>query len=153
MNPPLRPKSDMQAMQEGLIDGSIDCVVTDHAPHAPHEKDCEWEIAYPGTVGLETSLPLILTHLVLPGKMSWNRMVEVMAVNPREILTLSEVKIQAGGKADLTLIDPRKEIEVTPDYLQGKAKNSAFLGQKLTGAASDVFCSGKRTLTDGVVTK
>ena len=67
MNPPLRRASDAAALVEGLLDGSIDCVVTDHAPHAPHEKDCEWEIAFFGIVGLETSLPLMLTNLVLPG--------------------------------------------------------------------------------------
>lgn len=152
MNPPLRTKADMEALVEGICDGSIDCVVTDHAPHAPHEKDCEWEIAFFGCVGLETSLPLMLTKLVLPGKMSWSRLVEVMAVNPRKVLTLEPVKVEAGSTADLTLIDPAAEIEVTEDWLQGKAKNSAFLGWHLTGAASDVFCAGKRTLTDGVVT-
>lgn len=152
MNPPLRTKADMEALVEGICDGSIDCVVTDHAPHAPHEKDCEWEIAFFGCVGLETSLPLMLTKLVLPGKMSWSRLVEVMAVNPRKVLTLKPVKVEAGSTADLTLIDPAAKIEVTEDWLQGKAKNSAFLGWHLTGAASDVFCAGKRTLTDGVVT-
>ena len=152
MNPPLRTKADMEALVEGICDGSIDCVVTDHAPHAPHEKDCEWEIAFFGCVGLETSLPLMLTKLVLPGKMSWSRLVEVMAVNPRKVLTLEPGKVEAGSTADLTLIDPAAEIEVTEDWLQGKAKNSAFLGWHLTGAASDVFCAGKRTLTDGVVT-
>ncbi|MCH3926126.1 MAG: dihydroorotase [Atopobiaceae bacterium] len=152
MNPPLRTKADMEALVEGICDGSIDCVVTDHAPHAPHEKDCEWEIAFFGCVGLETSLPLMLAKLVLPGKMSWSRLVEVMAVNPRKVLTLEPVKVEAGSTADLTLIDPAAEIEATEDWLQGKAKNSAFLGWHLTGAASDVFCAGKRTLTDGVVT-
>ena len=79
MNPPLRTPEDMAALDEGILDGSIDCVVTDHAPHAPHEKDCEWEIAFFGTVGLETSLPLMLTKLVNTGRMSWKRLVEAVS--------------------------------------------------------------------------
>ena len=152
MNPPLRRASDAEALREGILDGSIDCVVTDHAPHAPHEKDCEWEIAFFGIVGLETSLPLMLTNLVLPGKMSWSRLVEVMAVNPRRCLRLPEVRVEAGCTADLTLIDPEAEVTVTEDWLESRSKNSAWLGKTLAGAASHVFVAGRHTLTDGVVT-
>ena len=152
MNPPLRRASDAAALVEGILDGSIDCVVTDHAPHAPHEKDCEWEIAFFGIVGLETSLPLMLTNLVLPGTMSWSRLVEVMAVNPRRCLRLPEVRIEAGSTADLTLIDPAAQVTVTEDWLQSRSKNSAWLGQTLTGCATDVFVAGRRTLTEGVPT-
>lgn len=152
MNPPLRRASDAEALREGILDGTIDCVVTDHAPHAPHEKDCEWEIAFFGIVGLETSLPLMLTNLVLPGKMSWSRLVEVMAVNPRRCLRLPEVRVEAGRTADLTLIDPAAEVTVTEDWLESRSKNSAWLGKTLTGAASHVFVAGRHTLTDGVVT-
>ena len=152
MNPPLRTAADAEAMREGILDGSIDCIVTDHAPHAPHEKDCEWEIAFFGIVGLETSLPLMLTNLVLPGKMSWSRLVEVMAVNPRRCLRLPEIRVEAGSTADLTLIDPAAEVTVTEDWLQSRSKNSAWLGKTLTGCASHVFVAGRHTLTDGVVT-
>ena len=141
----------MEALQQGILDGSIDCVVTDHAPHAPHEKDCEWEIAFFGTVGLETSLPLMLTKLVLPGRMSWDRLVEVMAVNPRAALRLAPVRVEAGSVADLTLVDPNAQVDVTPEYLQGKAKNSAFLGAHLTGAATDTFVAGRHVLADGAI--
>ena len=151
MNPPLRTAADAAAMRAGILDGTIDCVVTDHAPHAAHEKDCEWEIAYFGCVGLETSLPLMLANLVLPGKMSWSRMVEVMAVNPRRLLRLEPVRVEAGSRANLTLVDPERVVHVTPDYLQSKSKNSAFLGMTLKGCASDVFVSGRRVLNDGVV--
>ncbi|WP_282709774.1 dihydroorotase [Lancefieldella sp. Marseille-Q7238] len=152
MNPPLRKASDAQALQEAVIDGTIDCIVTDHAPHAAHEKDTEWEIAYFGIIGLETSLPLMLSRMVEPGKLSWERLVERMAVNPRRILRLEPVRIEAGGKADLTLIDPNREIEVTEAYFESKSKNSAFIGEKLRGVATDVFVSGHRTLVEGVVT-
>ena len=151
MNPPLRTADDAAALREGLLDGSIDCVVTDHAPHAPHEKDCEWEISFFGIVGLETSLPLMLQNLVATGKMSWSRLVEVMAVNPRRVLRLDPVGVRAGSEADLTLIDPARTVKITPEYLQSRSKNSAWLGQELTGVATDVFVSGKRTLADGVV--
>lgn len=151
MNPPLRLPSDAAALRQGIIDGSIDCLVTDHAPHAIHEKDCEWEIAFFGTIGLETSLPLMLTKLVGTGEMSWKRLVEVMAVNPRKVLSLAPVAIAVGSAADLTLVDPGKVVEVTEDWFQGKSKNSAFLGETLRGAATDVFVDGKRILIDGVV--
>ncbi|RVU98301.1 dihydroorotase [Coriobacteriales bacterium OH1046] len=151
MNPPLRLPSDAAALRRGIIDGTIDCLVTDHAPHAIHEKDCEWEIAFFGTIGLETALPLMLTKLVRTGEMSWSRLAEVMAVNPRKVLRLAPVTIAAGSAADLTLVDPEKAVEVTEDWFQGKSKNSAFLGETLAGAATDVFVDGKRTLIDGVV--
>lgn len=152
MNPPLRTPEDAAALREGVLDGSIDCVVTDHAPHAPHEKDCEWEISFFGIVGLETSLSLMLQNLVQTGKMSWARLVEVMAVNPRRLLRLAPVSIVEGAPADLTLIDPAKTVKITPEYLQSRSKNSAWLGQELTGVATDVWAGGRRVLTDGVVT-
>ena len=152
MNPPLRTADDAAALREGVLDGSIDCIVTDHAPHAPHEKDCEWEISFFGIVGLETSLPLILQNLVDTGKMSWARLVEVMAVNPRRLLRLDPVSIAEGSATDLTLIDPKKSVEITPEYLKSRSKNSAWLGQTLTGVATDVWAGGRRVLTDGVVT-
>lgn len=152
MNPPLRTTADAAALREGILDGSIDCIVTDHAPHAPHEKDCEWEIAFFGIVGLETSLPLMLTNLVLPGTMSWSRLVEVMAVNPRRCLRLPEIRVEAGSTADLTLIDPAAEVTVTEDWLQSRSKNSAWLGQTLKGCATEVFVAGRHTLTGGEVT-
>ena len=152
MNPPLRTADDAAALREGVLDGSIDCIVTDHAPHAPHEKDCEWEISFFGIVGLETSLPLILQNLVDTGMMSWARLVEVMAVNPRRLLRLDPVSIAEGSAADLTLIDPKKSVEITPEYLKSRSKNSAWLGQTLTGVATDVWAGGRRVLTDGVVT-
>ena len=151
MNPPLRTPDDAAALREGILDGSIDCLVTDHAPHAPHEKDCEWEIAFFGTIGLETSLPLMLTNLVRTGRMGWGRLVEVMAVHPRKILRLDPVRIEAGSRADLTLIDPGREVKVSEDYFESKSKNCAFLGQTLMGAATDVFVDGRRTLAAGSV--
>ncbi|WP_314026000.1 dihydroorotase [Olsenella uli] len=151
MNPPLRLLSDAEALRRGILDGSVDCVVTDHAPHAQHEKDCEWEIAFFGTIGLETSLPLMLNNMVRTGLMSWQRLVEVMAVNPRSVLRLRPVSIEAGSRADLTLIDPDREVRVTTDYFESLSKNSAFMGETLVGAATDVFVDGRRVLEGGLV--
>ncbi|MDD6692930.1 MAG: dihydroorotase [Olsenella sp.] len=151
MNPPLRTAADAAALREGVCDGSIDCVVTDHAPHAAHEKECEFEIASFGTVGLECSLPLMLNNLVRKGHMSWQTLVEVMAVNPRRVLHLEPVRVEAGSVANLTLIDTERQVKVTPDFIESKSKNCAFLGMTLTGCATDVFVEGKHTLVDGEV--
>ena len=149
MNPPLRRASDAAALREGIVDGTIDCVVTDHAPHALHEKECEFEIAPFGVVGLETSLPLMLTNLVATGKMSWQRLVEVMCVNPRKVARLAPVRVEAGSVADLTLIDPDASFEVTPETFAGKQHTSAFMGAKLKGRAADTVVAGKHVLRDG----
>lgn len=151
VNPPLRTRNDVEALIDGLIDGSIDCVVSDHAPHAAHEKDCEFEIAYFGTIGLETTVPLLVSNLVNLGLLPWSRLVEACAVKPREILRLDPVKVEVGGEATFTIVDPCAEVAVTQDYFDSKSKNSAFLGMRLTGAASDVFVDGKQTLVNGVV--
>ena len=148
MNPPLRTAEDAAALREALLDGTIDCVVTDHAPHAQHEKECEFEIAPFGVVGLETSLPLLLTKMVATGEMSWQRLVESMCVNPRKVARLEPVRVEAGSVADLTLVDPAVKFTVTPELFAGKQHNSAFLGAELEGRATDTFVAGKHVLAD-----
>ena len=150
MNPPLRTE-DTLALQAAVADGTVDCIVTDHAPHAAHEKDCEWEISYFGCIGLETSLPLMITNMVRTNKLSYTGLVRAMAVNPRRILRLEPIKIAAGYKADLTLFDPNKKVQITPEYFESKSKNSAFIGSELYGVATDVFVDGKRVLANEVV--
>jgi dihydroorotase len=151
VNPPLRTRDDAAALVEGLATGVIDCVVSDHAPHAAHEKDCEFEIAYFGTIGLETTVPVLLTHLVEKGFLTWERLVDALSVKPRALLRLEPVAIAPGNTADITVIDPAAEVVVTEDYFESRSKNSAFLGERLKGAASDVFVGGKHTLVNGVV--
>ena len=148
MNPPLRTAEDAAALREALLNGTIDCVVTDHAPHAQHEKECEFEIAPFGVVGLETSLPLLLTKMVATGEMSWQRLVESMCVNPRKVARLEPVRVEAGSVADLTLVDPAVKFTVTPELFAGKQHNSAFLGAELEGRATDTFVAGKHVLAD-----
>lgn len=148
VNPPLRTKADNKALLEGVADGTVDCIVTDHAPHVDYEKDCEFELAPSGMVGVETSLGLVLTHLVGPGVISWQRMVELMSVNPRRVLHVDPVSIEPGSVADLTVIDPALAWTVDPADFYSKGKNSGFIGAKLVGRATDVYVGGYATMQD-----
>lgn len=151
VNPPLRTDADAQALIEGVADGSIDCIVTDHAPHAAWEKNCEFEIAPFGMTGLETSLSLVLTNLVGKGVIDYNRIVDLMAVAPRAILRVERVALEPGCTADLTVIDPETTWTVEVDGFLSKATNSGFIGAELTGRATDVFVGGYATMEDGAI--
>lgn len=151
MNPPLRSKADNAALIEGIKDGTIDCIVTDHAPHADHEKAREFELAPFGMTGLETSLGVILTYLVDPGLITYNELVELMAITPREILRLDQVTLKQGSVADITIFDPEVTWTVQSDDMYSKSHNSGFLGYTLKGRATDVFVGGTVTCKDGVV--
>ncbi len=151
VNPPLRTKSDCKALIEGVVDGSVDVIVTDHAPHAAYEKDREFELAPFGMTGIETSVGLILTNLVNPGVITWQRMVELMAVKPREILRVEPVTLAVGSVADVTIIDPNLAWTVTEQDFQSKATNSAFIGANLVGRATDVYVGGQPTMIDCTV--
>lgn len=151
VNPPLRTKSDCKALIEGVVDGSVDVIVTDHAPHAAYEKDREFELAPFGMTGIETSVGLILTNLVNPGVITWQRMVELMAVAPREILRVEPVTLAVGSVADVTIIDPNLAWTVTEQDFQSKATNSAFIGANLIGRATDVYVAGQSTMIDCTV--
>ena len=153
MNPPLRTAEDAQAVIAAVIDGTADAIVTDHAPHAAHEKAREFELAPFGMTGIETSVGLVVGNLVNTGKITWSRMVELMAVNPRRILGLSPVLIEEGAQADLTVIDPTEQWSVEPDDFCSKAQNSAFIGWKLTGRATDVYIAGNAMMRDGMLTE
>ncbi|MDR0888848.1 MAG: dihydroorotase [Coriobacteriales bacterium] len=147
MNPPLRTREDMLALRSALIDGVIDCVATDHAPHAAHEKAMEFELAPFGTTGLETALGLVMTRLDMP----LATLVERMSHAPRRILGLKDVTLAKGSPASVTIIDPNMEWTVSADSFASKATNSAFIGWKLKGRATDVFVCGRQSLKDGKV--
>ena len=151
VNPPLRTQEDSDALLAGVIDGTIDCIVTDHAPHTAWEKDREFELSPFGMIGLETSLSLVMTQMVHTGLIDYNRLVEVMAINPRKVLRVEEVKLQAGSTADITIIDPDLEWTVTADSFVSKAKNSGFIGADLKGRATDVYVGGYATMQDGQI--
>ena len=152
VNPPLRSAEDAKAVVQGVIDGTVDCIVTDHAPHADHEKAREFELAPFGMTGIETSVGLVVGNLVNTGKITWQRMVELMSVNPRKVIGIDRVAIEPGCRADLTVIDPNEKWTVTEDCFESRAKNSGFIGWELTGRATDVYVGGYATMENGKVT-
>jgi dihydroorotase len=142
MNPPLREADDVAAVKEGLKDGTIDCIATDHAPHHLDEKDVEFNVAMNGIIGLETSLPLSL-KLVEDGVLTINQLVEKMSCNPAKIISICRGGLKPGSVADITLIDPSTEWIVEAEKLASKSKNSPFLGWNMKGAAASTILGGK----------
>ncbi len=132
MNPPLRTDKDVKAIIEGIKDGTIDCIITDHAPHTAEEK-ADFEKAPNGVVGLETSLAVTLTALYHTGEISLNKVVELMCANPRKILGLEVPEIRTGAPADLIIVDINKKWTVDPEKLHSKSHNTVFKGMTLTG--------------------
>lgn len=132
MNPPLRTAEDVKAIIEGIKDGTIDCIITDHAPHTAEEK-ADFEKAPNGVVGLETSFAATLTALYHTGEVTLKKLVQLMCVNPRKILGLEIPAIQPGKSADLMIADIDMMWTVEPDKLHSKSHNTVFKGQTLTG--------------------
>ena len=143
MNPPLRTEADRAAVEKAVLDGTIDCIVTDHAPHAAEEK-ADFRKAPNGVVGLETSLAAMLTHFYHTGKLSLSRISEMMAEKPRKLLGLPVTKLEKGAKADLILVDTEKEWVVEPEKLHSKSHNTVFKGEKFKG-------QNLMTITDGII--
>jgi len=141
MNPPLREADDVAAIKQGLKDGTIDAIATDHAPHHIDEKDVEFNAAMNGIIGLETSLPLSLS-LVQQGALSPNQLVEKMSCNPAKILSIDRGTLKPGSVADITVIDPARGWTVQADQLASKSKNSPWLGEAMTGAAAVTVVAG-----------
>ena len=142
MNPPLRTEEDRQAIEDGILDGTIDCIITDHAPHTADEKK-DFLKAPNGVVGLETSLSATLTKLYHTGKCDLEKIVQIMSINPRKILGLPPVKIAVGERCDLCIFDPQYEWEVVCEKLHSKSKNSVFKGEKLKGKVVYTICKGR----------
>lgn len=143
MNPPLRTKDDVHAIKEGLRDGTIDCIATDHAPHAIHEKDVEYEYAPFGIIGLETAIGLTITEIVQQGYLTIPEMITKLSTNPRTILRLPEIRIEVGQPANLTIFDPHVSWQVDKNQFRSKSKNTPFHGWKLTGKAIGIFNKGQ----------
>ena len=132
MNPPLRTPGDVRAIIDAVKDGTIDCIITDHAPHAAEEK-ADFEKAPNGVVGLETSLAATLTALYHTGEIDLHKVVELMCVNPRKILGLGVPEIKEGSTADLVIADIGRKWTVEPEKLHSKSHNTVFKGMELTG--------------------
>jgi len=143
MSPPLRTAADVEAIIEGLIDGTIDCIATDHAPHALEKKMLELDRAPFGILGLETAVGLAVTRLVEPGRIGWPRLVEAMSTKPAEILGINRGSLRAGAAADVTLIDPAMEWRVDASRFASKSVNSPFHGWTLQGRAVATIVGGR----------
>lgn len=143
MNPPLRTAEDVAAIKEGLRDGTIDCIVTDHAPHHADEKDCEFALAKNGIVGLETSLGLGIKCLVNEGVLTMGELIEKMAVNPAHILGIAKGSLAVGQAADVIIFDPESSWTVDIKKLHSKGKNSPYDGFELYGKPEYVLVGGE----------
>ena len=145
MNPPLRTQYDVDAVIEGLVDGTIDSIASDHAPHAPEEKEVEFDQAPNGIIGLETMVGLVGTFLVKTGKLTWNDVARKLSANPARIMRLPGGDLLAGGKADITILNPKSNWTVRVDKFRSISRNSPYDGWKLSGRV-------KYTIVDGEVT-
>lgn len=148
VNPPLREEKDLQALRQGLAEGVIDLIATDHAPHTREEKEQEYDLAPFGLVGLETALALCWQELVASGAITPACLVEKMAVNPARLLGVTGGRLEEGLPADLVLFDPQREEEVTEAGLVSKGKNTPFLGWKLQGWPVTTIVGGRLVMQD-----
>ena len=143
MSPPLRTVADVEAIIAGLVDGTIDCIATDHAPHALEKKMLELDRAPFGILGLETAVGLAVTRLIVPGRIGWPRLVEAMSTLPARILGIERGTLRPGAVADITLIDPERTWQVDVETFQSKSVNSPFHGWTLQGRAVATIVGGR----------
>jgi dihydroorotase len=154
VNPPIRTAEDREALRLGLADGTIDAIATDHAPHAVEEKEAEFDLAPPGTIGLETAIAAMLTYLVEPGIVPLGRILEAMGPAPARIMgaTGHGGPLEPGRPANLVLIDPAERWTVEPPFAS-MARNAAFTGAELTGRVRATMLRGAFTAIDGKVVR
>jgi len=145
INPPLRTAADREAIIEALKDGTIDCIASDHAPHAEQEKQVELSAAPPGSVGLETTLPLVITHLVRPGHLTMPRALALITHKPAACIGIPGGLLGRGEPADFVLFDPEEQWTVDARALHSKSKNSAFNGHTVYGRVHHTILGGART--------
>jgi dihydroorotase len=143
MSPPLRSQSDVDACIAGLVDGTIEVICTDHAPHAQEKKMQELDQAPFGILGLETALGLVVTRLIEPGHLTWPQVIEKMTINPARVLGISKGTLAVGADADVTIIDPEHTWKVDPQRFRSKSRNTPFAGWKLLGRAETVIVAGR----------
>jgi dihydroorotase len=143
MNPPLREAADREAMLEGIADGTVDVIATDHAPHHLDEKLVEFDRAPFGIVGLETAVPLVFDRLVHAGRIGLSRMIELLSVNPARVLNLPGGSLTPGSPADLTILAPDARVTVRASALRSKSKNTPFDGWTLRGGVAATMVGGR----------
>ncbi|MDO4786630.1 MAG: dihydroorotase [Fretibacterium sp.] len=149
VNPPLRTEADRLALIEALKDGTIDCIATDHAPHHEDDKNVEFALASPGISGFETALAVCWTALVLPGHMTPAQLLDRLTRSPARVLGLDAGTLEVGGRADVTIIDPRAEWTVDPARFRSRGRNTPFAGRTLTGAVRFTFLGGRPVYEGG----
>ncbi|RLK55642.1 dihydroorotase [Actinokineospora cianjurensis] len=154
VNPPLRTAPDAKALRQALADGTVDCVATDHAPHASQDKDCEWSAARPGMLGLQTALSIVVATMVEPGLLDWRGVARVMSERPAEIAGLPDQgrPIAVGEPATITLVDPAARWTVRGAELASIAANTPYEGMELPGAVVATYLRGRLTARDGKAT-
>ena len=145
VNPPLRTDEDLEAVIAGLKDGTIDVIASDHAPHTIESKDVEYDYAPFGISGLETSLPLMVSNLIIPGELSWMQTIRKTTYEPAKILNIKLDGIRKGSPADITVINPNSDRKVDTKNFISKGKNSPFDGENLKGWATATICNGTIT--------
>ena len=143
MNPPLRSADDREALRDALRRGAISCIATDHAPHARHEKDVPFEEAPFGVTGLETAFSALHTHLVVPGVLSLEILLERMSTGPARAFGLGEPRIEVGARANLVALDLDAEWTVSEDGFRSLSANSWLLGQTLRGRVVKTVADGR----------
>jgi dihydroorotase len=148
-NPPLRKREDVEALRQGLKDGTIDVIASDHAPHSAEEKARGWAEAPMGVIGLETTLGVVLTALVHPGIITLAEAIERMSSNPARILGLPSGSLSVGKPADITIIDLEKKWVVEPSFFASKGRNTPFKGWRLKGKAHATIVGGKVVMREG----
>jgi dihydroorotase len=148
MNPPLRESADRDAMVQGIVDGSVDVIATDHAPHHYDEKNVEFDRAPFGIVGLETAVPLTFDRLVHPGLIRLSRMIELMSVNPARILRVPGGTLSAGAPADITILAPDLKTRIEASRLRSRSKNTPFDGWELRGGVAATIVGGRTVFTN-----
>lgn len=153
VNPPLRTTEDVEAVREGLADGTIDIVATDHAPHPSETKACEWQAAAHGMVGLESALRIVHSTMVQTGRMTWSDVARTMSAAPARIGSLSGhgTPVAAGNPASFTLYDPAPTRIFSVDDLRGRSRNSPYLGEELPGEIRWTVNRGTVTVADGAL--
>jgi dihydroorotase len=143
MNPPLRTLRDVEALKEGIADGTIEILASDHAPHCSYEKEVEFDDAPFGILGLETQVGLFITELVETGVIGLPEFVRKMAHNPEKLLRLGKGTLKPGVEADITVIDPKRKWTVDKQQFQSKSRNTPFHGMELTGRSVLTIVSGR----------
>ena len=155
VNPPLRTESDVHALREALADGTIDIVATDHAPHPTESKECEWQEASFGMLGLETALSIVQKTMVDSGMMNWSSVADRMSIAPARIGGYENhgLPLVVGSIANLVVINPRQKWTVDRDLVLSKSSNTPYHGHELPGVVTHTFFKGKATLINGTVTQ